>query len=163
MFRISGQRIRLEDRRREKRLNGRTAGVDSTTLEANAAMRSIVRQGNGDDRKESLRKLADAEGVRIENNEDLRRFDQQRKKESKRTVSNNNWESPDAPDARIMKMKDGRTHLGYQAEHITDLDTKIVIQTTVCHGTKADPQTIMSRLVEAQLNLDNCLGDATAP
>ena len=119
-------------------------------------MRSIVRKDNGDDWKEYLRKLAEAEGVQIENDEDLRRFDQQRKKEGKKKVSNKDWQSPDDPDARIMKMKDGRTHLGYKAEHVTDLDTEIIIQATVCHGTEADPQTIVSSLVAAQVNLDNC-------
>lgn len=145
----------------KKLLNGKTVGVDSTTLEANAAMRSIVRKDNGDDWKEYLRKLAEAEGVQIENDEDLRRFDQQRKKEGKKKVSNKDWESPDDPDARIMKMKDGRTHLGYKAEHVTDLDTEIIIQASVCHGTDTDPQTIVSSLVSAQMNLDNCLDGAT--
>ena len=51
-----------------------------------------------------------------------------------------------------MRMKDGRRHLGYKAEDVTDLDTEIVIQATTCHGTKADPQTILSSVVKAQVN-----------
>jgi uncharacterized membrane protein YgcG len=99
----------------KKLLRGETVGVDSTTLEANAALRTIVRKDNGDDWKTYLKKPAAAEGVVIENDADLRRFDQQRRKDGTKKVSNDEWQSPFDPDARIGKMKDGRTHLNYKA------------------------------------------------
>lgn len=140
----------------KKLLSGKQVGVDSTTLEANAAMRSIVRKDNGDDWKTYLRKLADAEGVVIENDEDLRRFDQKRRKEGKKKVSNDEWQSPVDPDARIGQMKDGRTHLNYKAEHVVDLETEVIIQADVHHGNSADSQTVIGSLVDAQVNLDQC-------
>jgi transposase len=140
----------------KKLLRGETVGVDSTTLEANAALRTIVRKDNGDDWKTYLKKLAAAEGVVIENDADLRRFDQQRRKDGTKKVSNDEWQSPSDPDARIGKMKDGRTHLNYKAEHVVDLDSEIIIQADVHPGDAADTQTVVGNLVEAQVKLDHC-------
>ena len=114
----------LQIAQEKKLLKGTTVGVDSTMLEANAAMKSIVRKDSGEDWKAYLQSLAEAEGVLIDNDEDLRRFDQQRKNQGRKRVSNQEWESPGDPDSRITRMKDGRTHLGYKAEHVVDLDTE---------------------------------------
>src|SRR5690606_12965325 len=111
----------LEIARQKKLLRGTQVGVDSTTLEANAAMKSIVRRDSGEDWREYLLALAEAEGVEINNDEDLRRFDKHRKKQGQKKVSNAEWVSPIDEDSRIVKMKDGRTHLGYKAEHVVDL------------------------------------------
>jgi transposase len=143
----------------KKLLKGNTVGVDSTTLEANAAMRAIVRRDNGDDWKSYLKKLAEAEGVIIENEEDLRRFDQQRRKEGRKKVSNDDWQSPVDPDARIGQMKDGRTHLNYKAEHVVDLESEIIIQADVHHGNTGDTQSVIGNLVEAQVKLDHVFDD----
>lgn len=137
-------------------LKGTTVGVDSTTLEANAAMRTIVRRDTGEDWKTYLKNLAAAEGLEIESDEDLRRFDQQRRKQGKKKVTNEEWTSPSGPDARIGKMKDGRTHLNYKAEHVVDLHSEIIIQADVHHGNEADPQTVIRNLVAAQVRLDHC-------
>lgn len=143
----------------KKLLKGATVAVDSTTLEANAAMRTIVRKDNGDDWKAYLKKLADAEGVEITNDEDLRRYDQQRRRQGKKKVTNEEWESKSDPDARIGRMKDGRTHLNYKAEHVVDLDSEVIIQAEVHHGDAADTQTVIGNLVEAQAKLDRCFDD----
>lgn len=143
----------------KKLLHGTTVAVDSTTLEANAAMRSIVRKDNGDDWKTYLKKLAEAEGVEITNDEDLRRYDQQRRKQGKKKVTNEEWESKSDPDARIGRMKDGRTHLNYKAEHVVDLDSEMIIQADVHPGDVADTQTVIGNLVEAQRRLDHCFAD----
>ncbi len=112
-------------------LKGKTVGVDSTLLEANAAMKSIVRKDTGEDWEAYVRRLAEAEGVEIHNDNDLRKFD--RKRKGKKT-SNTEWESPSDPDARIMKMKKGYTHLSYKQEHVVDLETEVVLAVEVYHG-----------------------------
>ena len=140
----------------KKLIKGTTVAVDSTTLEANAAMRTIVRKDNGDDWKTFLNKLAAEEGVEINNDDDLRRFDQERRRKGEKKVSNEEWESSTDADARIGKMKDGRTHLNYKAEHVVDLDSEVIIHANVHCGDAADTQTIIGNLVEAQVKLDRC-------
>lgn len=143
----------LEIAHEKKLLGGTQVGVDATTLEANAAMKSIVRRDSGEDWKEYLKRLAEAEGIEIHDEEDLRRFDKQRNKRGKKKVSNEEWTSPVDPDSRIIKMKDGRTHLGYKAEHVVDLQSEYLLSADVVHGTDSDSQTLVSSLVLAQTNL----------
>ena len=143
----------LEIAREKQLLVGRQVGVDATTLEANAAMKSIVRRDSGEDWKEYLKRLAEEAGVEINNDEDLRRFDKQRRKQGKKKVSNEEWESPSDPESRIIKMKDGRTHLGYKAEHVVDLESEYVLAATVYEGTDGDSETLVPSLVRAQVNL----------
>jgi len=134
----------------KKLVKGKTVAVDATLLEANAAMKSIVRRDTGEDWKAYLRRLA--EEARIENptDEDLRRFDKKRKGKK---VSNQEWVSPTDPDARIMKMKDGRTHLAYKSEHAIDLDSGLLLAATIHHGDRADSESLIESLVTAQANL----------
>ena len=99
-------------------LKGQRIAIDATTLEANAAMRSIVRRDTGASYEEFLRGLAKASGIATPTREDLARLDRKRKKRT----SNKDWKSPADGDARIAKMKDGRTHLAHKAEHAVDLD-----------------------------------------
>jgi transposase len=120
-------------------LKGKTVGVDSTFLEANAAMKSIVRKDTGENWEQYLKGLAEKDGVPIENKADLIRYDKQRNKEGKKKVSNQEWESPVDPDARIMKMKDGTTHLAYKAEHVVDLETGAILSAEMHHGTPSQP------------------------
>ncbi len=131
-------------------LKGQTLGIDATTLEANAAMRSIVRQADGKDWKEFLRALAKAEGIENPTDEDLRPLDRGRKDKK---VSNEDWESPHDPDARIAKMKDGRTHLAYKAEHAVDLETEAIVAAQVTHADRGDAQTGRETILSAQVNL----------
>jgi len=134
-------------------LKGKTVAVDATTLEANAAMKSIVRKDTGEDYKEYLRRLAEAEGIEDPSDEDLRRFDKKRK--GKKT-SNQDWESSTDPDSRITKMKDGRTHLAYKAENTVDLDTDIIVGADVYHGDRGDTDTLSESVVHTQETLINC-------
>jgi transposase len=131
-------------------LDGQSVGVDSTTLEANAAMRTIVRRDTGDDWRGYVRGLAEEEGVEVETEEELRRYDRQR--EGKR-VSNAEWVSPVDPDSRITKMKDGTTHLGYKAEHVVDLDTEVLLGVQVYPGDQSDSRTLLSSMAGAQEHL----------
>jgi len=136
----------------KKLVKGKTVGVDATSLEANAAMKSIVRREGGDTWKQYLTKLAKEAGIEDPSDAELRRFDKKRKGKK---ASNDDWKSPTDPDARITKMKDGTTHLAYKAEHAVDLDTDIVIAATVQPADAADGETIKETVVEAQGNLND--------
>lgn len=136
----------------KKLVKGKTVGVDATTLEANAAMKSIVRRDGGDTWKQYLTKLAKEAGIEDPTDAQLRRFD--RKRKGKKT-SNDDWKSPTDPDARITKMKDGTTHLAYKAEHAVDLETDIVIAATIHSGDAADGETVKETVIEAQGNLND--------
>jgi transposase len=132
-------------------IQGKTVAVDSTTLEANAAMKSIVRRDTGEDWNDYLRRLLrEQEGVENPTNEELRRFD--RKRKDKR-VSNEEWMSKTDEASRIGKMKDGRTHLLYKAEHAVDLETEIVLAAPIYPGDVGDPDTMVDSLMDAQVNL----------
>ncbi len=143
-------------------LQGKTVAVDSTTLEANAAMKSIVRRDTDEDWKAYIRRLMEEEGA-IEpgeepNDEDLRRFDKRRKN---KRVSNDSWHSPVDEDARIAKMKDGRTHLAYKAEHVVDLDTDVLVSAEVFPADRADVDTLADSVRQADLNIEHVTGDAS--
>lgn len=131
-------------------LRGKTVGIDATTLEANAAMKSIVRKDTGEDWKQYLQGLAQVEGIENPTEEDLRRLDRTRKDKK---VSNAHWESPTDPDSRIAKMKDGRTHLAYKAEHAVDLESEAIVATSVTFADKSDPQSAPVTLSLAEANL----------
>jgi transposase len=140
----------------KKLLRGKTVAVDSTTLEANAAMRGIVRKDTGEDWKEYLKRLMAEQGIEDPTDEDIRRFDKGRKGKK---VSNEEWQSPADPDSRIAKMKDGTTHLAYKAEHTVDLDSEFVLAATVCAADQSDPSTLVDSVVQAQVNLALAGGD----
>jgi transposase len=135
----------------------KAVGVDSTLLEANAAMKTIVRKDSGEDWKAYLKRLMQEQGLIDEgdnpSDDELRKFDKTRNKQGKKKVSNEEWQSPSDPDARIVKMKDGRTHLGYKAEHVVDLDNEIILSATVHHGTQSDAGTLLESVVSAQRNV----------
>ena len=135
-------------------LKGKTIAVDATTLEANAAMKSIVRRDTGEDWNEYVKRLMQESGAIEEGDEptveEIARFDRKRKDKK---VSNQEWRSETDPDSRIAKMKDGRTHLDYKAEHAVDLDTGMILAASVYHGDESDPDTIGPTVGEAQDNL----------
>jgi transposase len=139
----------------KKLLKGKKVGVDSTTLEADAAMKSIVRRDTGEDWNEYLTRLMQAEGLIAEgaeppSAEELRKFDKSRKDKK---VSNAEWMSPNDPDARIAKMKDGTTHLAYKAEHVVDLETSAILAAEIYHADQHDAATLEDSLQQAQTNL----------
>ena len=125
-------------------LKGKTLGVDATMLEANAAMRSIVRRDSGESYEQFLRGLAEASGIETPTREDLAKLDRKRKKKA----SNQDWQNPHDPDAKITKMKDGRTHLGHKAEHATDLDTGAIVTVTLQGADVDDRKSIEATLEE---------------
>lgn len=137
-----------------KLLDAQTVGVDSTTLEANAAMKSIVRRDNGDDWKAYLTRLAAEDGVELKSQAELIRYDKQRNKNGQKKVSNDDWTSPADPDSRIAKMKDGTTHLAYKAEHVVDLKTDVILSAEIYHADEADNATLPESLTKAQDHLE---------
>ena len=126
-------------------LKGKRVGIDATTLEASAAMRSIVRRDTGESYGEFLTGLAKASGIKTPTREQLTRLDRRRKKRT----SNKEWMSPTDPDARVTKMKDGRTHLAHKAEHAVDLDSGAVVALTLQEADKGDTTTLNQTLCEA--------------
>jgi transposase len=131
-------------------VKGKTIGLDATTLEANAAMRSIVRRDTGESYEEFLTQLAKATGIGTPTRADLARIDRKRQKKG----SNDDWTHPHDPDAKITKMKDGRTHLAHKAEHAIDLDTGAIVGVTVQDADKGDTTTIQETLPEAAEQLE---------
>ena len=141
--------LQMADERRL--LKGKTIAVDSTTLEANAAMKSIVRRDTGEDWKAYVRRLAEAQGAPAETDEELRRFDKNR---PDKKVSNEEWVSQTDAESRITRMKDGRTHLAYKAEHAIDLESDFLLAAEVYHANEADTETLLETVSAAQENLD---------
>src|SRR5438552_18581330 len=120
-------------------LKGKTIGIDGTTLEANAAMRSIGGRETGEGYQEVLTRLAKDSGIATPTREQLAKLDRKRARKG----SNEDWVNPHDPEAHITKMKDGRTHLAYKAEHAVDLETGAVVAVTVAAGDAGDTATIL--------------------
>ena len=126
-------------------VKGTTVAVDATTLEANAAMRSIVRRDTGETYAEFLTKLAKESGIETPTREQLGRLDRKRKKRT----SNEEWVNPHDPDAKVAKMKDGSTHLAHKVEHAVDLETGAIVAVTVQEADRGDTTTIVETVAEA--------------
>jgi transposase len=142
-------------------IKGKTVGVDATTLEADAAMKSIVRRDTGEDWQEYVGRLMVEAGQINQGQEptaeEIARFDRKRKDKK---VPNEEWQSETDADSRITKMKDGRTHLAYKAEHAVDLDTELILAAEVYHADAADVDTIGPTINQAQDNLLQAESDA---
>jgi transposase len=126
-------------------LRGKTVGIDATTLEANAAMRSIVRRDTGQGYEDFLTDLAKASGIETPTREDLAKLDKTRKNKG----SNQEWVNPHEPDAKIAKMKDGTTHLAHKAEHAVDMETGAVAAVTLQPADLGDTSTVYETVLEA--------------
>ena len=126
-------------------VQGHTVGIDATTLEANAAMRSIVRRDTGESYDALLTRLAEASGLATPTRAELARFDRTRKKKG----SHDDWTHPQDPDAKIPKMKDGRTHWAHTAEHAVDLETGAIVGVTVQDADTGDTTTMVETLITA--------------
>jgi transposase len=140
-------------------VKGERIGVDGSTMEANAALRTIVRRDNGETYREMLTRMAKESGVETPTIDDLIRLD--RKRKSKK-LSNEDWMSKTDPDAKIAKMKDGSTHLAYKPEHAVDLDTGVIVAAPIHEADKGDTATLDPTLKEAEKNL-SVVGIAPTP
>jgi transposase len=126
-------------------LRGKTIGIDATTLEASAALRSIVRRDDGTAYDEYLKKLAKESGIETPTRSDLAKIDKKRPRKG----SNDDWKHPHDPDAQITKMKDGRTHLAHKSEHAVDMDSGAVLAVTLHGGAAADSHTLAKTMLAA--------------
>ena len=136
-------------------VKGKTIGIDATTLEANAALRSIVRRDTGETYPDFLTQLAQTSGIETPTRADLARLDRKRPKKG----SNDDWTHPHDPDAKITKLKDGRTHLAHKAEHAVDLDTGAVVGVTVQDADTGDAETSQTTLTTAAENIETVVPD----
>ncbi len=140
-------------------LKGKTVAIDATTLEANAAMRSIVRRDTGERYQEFLMGLAKASGIDTPTREDLARLDRKRKKKT----SNKDWTNPHDPDAKVAKMKDGRTHLAHKAEHAVDLETGAIVAVTLQGADEGDTTTIVETAIAAAEQVEDAQAAVDEP
>jgi transposase len=138
-------------------IKGKTIGVDSTTLEANAAMKSIVRRDTGESYTDYLKRLAIAEGVDPEDAAALRRMDRKRAKKT----SNEVWENPNDPEAEITRLKDGRTALAYKAENAVDMETGAIVAVTTHGGAAADTASVEITVLEAAVEVAGLIAEPT--
>lgn len=140
-------------------VKGERLGVDGSTMEANAALRTIVRRDTGESYRQMLTRMAEESGIQTPSADDLIRLDRKRKGKK---LSNTEWTSKTDPDARIAKMKDGSTHLAFKPEHAVDLDTGVVVAAPIHAADEGDTTTLEPTLVEAQKNL-SAVGLAPTP
>jgi transposase len=140
-------------------LKGKTIGIDATTLEANAAMRSIVRRDTGESYEAFLTGLAKTSGIETPTRDQLARLDRKRKKKT----SNKDWTNPHDPDAKIAKMKDGRTHLAHKAEHAVDLETGAIVAVTLQGADTGDTTTIVETAIAAAEQIEDAQVDVPEP
>ena len=140
-------------------LKGRTVAIDATTLEANAAMRSIVRRDTGETYQEFLTRLAAESGIKTPTREALARLDRRRKKRT----SNDDWKNPFDPDAKITKMKDGRTHLAHKAEHAIDLDSGALVAVTLQGANVGDTTSLVETASAAAEQVEAAHAERAAP
>lgn len=138
-------------------IKGKTIGVDSTTLEANAAMKSIVRRDTGESYLEYLKRLAEAEGIEAKDAASLLRMDRKRKKKT----CNEDWQNPVDEDAEITKLKDGRTALAYKAENAVDMATGAIVAVTTHGGAAADTTTVLETVIEAGVAVADLIDEKT--
>jgi len=140
-------------------LKGRTIAIDATTLEANAAMRSIVRRDTGESYQAFLTRLAETSGIKTPTREALARLDRKRKKKT----SNKDWTNPHDPDAKVTKMKDGRTHLAHKAEHAVDLETGAIVAVTLQGADQGDTTTLGETATAAADQIEDAQVDVDEP
>jgi transposase len=138
-------------------IKGKTIGVDSTTLEANAAMKSIVRRDTGESYMKYLKRIAEAEGVEAKDAAALLRMDRKRKKKT----SNEDWKNPNDEEAEITKLKDGRTALAYKAENAVDMETGAIVAVTTHSGAAADTATVHETVIEAGIAVAGLIAEKT--
>lgn len=138
-------------------VQGKRLGIDASTMEANASLKSIIRRDSGEDYTAMLTRLAEESGIKTPTKADLIRFDRKRKG---KTLSNKDWESPVDSGSRIAKLKDGRTHLAHKPEHLVDIDSGAIVAAKIHHADKGDTEIMHDTLAAGKRNLKTVLGKA---
>jgi hypothetical protein len=148
---VQGFQLVLDMAREKGLLKGKTLAVDSTMLEANAAMRSMVHRVSQNTWRQYLQQLAKEAGIENPTADDLRRLDRKRKGKK---VANAEWGSPTDPDSRIARMKDGTTHFAYKAEHAVDVESDLIVAAEIHHANDPDTDTVLVTTTAARENLE---------
>ena len=137
-------------------LRGRNVGIDSSVMEANASLRGLVNRNTGEAYWDYVKRLAAASGIDPQDSAAVRKFDRQRPKK----MSNQEWENPDDPDAKIGPKKDGATDMIYKPQTVVDLDTGAIVGAELLPGDQADHQAAATSILEAQQNINAARGAA---
>ena len=146
----------LDALKQKKLLKGKRIAIDASTLEANAALRSLEHRLTGDAYCEYVKKLAEAAGIDTTDAAAVRRFD---KKREGRTTSNKDWFNPHDPDAKVGRTKRGATRMIYKPEHIVDLDTGAILDVDIRPGDEHDTADLAERIVAAEERLNQAIGE----
>ena len=137
-------------------LRGKNLGIDSSVIEANASLRALVDRNTGEDYWSYVKGLAAEKGIDPNDAAAVRKFDRTRPGKG----SNEQWENPSDPDAKIGRKKDGATDMIYKPEVVVDLDTGALVQAEVHPGDQADQQELSTRIFEAQQSINQAQGQA---
>ena len=135
-------------------VKGRNVGIDASVIEANASLKSLVNRDTQEAYWEYVRRLAGENGVNPKDAEAVRQFDRKRPKK----MSNDDWENPYDPDAKIGPTKAGAIDMIYKPEHTVDLDTGAVLHAEVRLGHEADQKDLAVHVLQAQANINQAQG-----
>lgn len=138
-------------------LKGRNLGIDSSVIEANASLRELVHRNTEEQYWAYVKRLAAEAGIDPDDTKAVRRFD---KKREGRKTSNEEWENPHDPDAKVGKTKHGACDMIYKPEHITDLDSGAIVAATVRRGDEGDTKELVERVLAAGEVLARSCNDA---
>jgi transposase len=131
-------------------VQGQNVGIDTSVIEANASLKNLVKRDTQEAYWEYVRRLAAENGVKPQDAEAFRQFDRKRPKK----MSNDDWENPHDPDAKIGPTKAGAIDLIYKPEHVVDLVTGAILQAEVRLGHEADQQDLATHVLQAQVNIN---------
>ena len=137
-------------------LRGKNLGIDSSVLEANASLRGLVNRNTGEAYWDYVKGLAAESGIDPQDSAAVRKFDRKRPKK----MSNQEWENPDDPDAKIGPKKDGATDMIYKPETVVDLDSGAIVGAEILPGNQADHQEASTHILEAQRTINVARGEA---
>lgn len=138
-------------------LKGRKLGIDSSVIEANASLRALEHRNTEESYWDYIKRLAQAVGIDPADTKAVRRFD--RKREGRKT-SNQEWQNPHDPEAKVGRTKDGATDMTYKPEHVTDLESGAIVNAEVRAGDAADNDaSLCERVLEAVAILSEALSD----
>jgi transposase len=131
-------------------LKGQNVGIDASVIEANAALKSLINRDTEEAYWDYVRRLASENGVNPQDSEAVRQFDRKRPKK----MSNDDWQNPHDPDAKIGPTKAGAIDMIYKPEHTVDLDTGAILQAEVRLGHEADQKDLAVHVLQAQENIN---------
>lgn len=136
----------LQGLREHGLFKGRNLGIDSSIIEANASLRELVHRNTEEQYWDYVKRLAAEAGIDPDDTKAVRRFD---KKREGRKTSNQDWVNPHDPDAKVGMTKHGACDMIYKPEHITDLDSGVIVAAEVRCGDEGDTVGLARRVLAA--------------